>query len=198
MTPSVPVAPDPDPASPPTDRSLIRRYRAGREEAATALYRRYARRLRQRVRMSLGNGFAGRFDADDVTQSVFRTFFDGVKRAAYDAPDGRAIWALLVAIAVNKTRNMIDLHTAARRDVRASVPTAEFDPAHIYDRDQEAETFLRLVVAERLDALPCVSREIVRLRLEGYLLEEIAARTDRSLRTVERVLQVFRDRLSDR
>jgi len=195
MTPSVPAARNPDSASPPTDRSLIRRYREGREEAATALYRRYARRLRESVRKYCGGQFAGRFDTDDVSQSVFRTFFDGVRREAYDAPDGGEIWALLVTIALSKVRNLVDHHTAAKRNVRTTLPS-DADPAGLVGRDEAAAVFLRLVVDEQLETLPQASRDLVRLRLEGYAVEEIAASTGRSLRTVERVLQQFRERLS--
>jgi RNA polymerase sigma-70 factor (ECF subfamily) len=175
---------------------LIRRYRAGGDEAATALYLRYARRLRGLVARHCGREFAGRFDADDVTQSVFRTFFDGVRRAAYDAPDGGEIWALLVALALNKVRNLVDHHTAVKRDVRITL-APDADPAAIVEQDESAADFLRLVVAEQMESLPEASREIVRLRIEGFEVGEIVARTGRSARTVERVLQRFRSLLSE-
>jgi len=74
-------------AGPPaTDKSLLRRYRPGDADAAAALYRRYAHRLRALVAKHCGWEFAGRFDPDDITQSAFRVFFDGVKREAHDAP----------------------------------------------------------------------------------------------------------------
>ena len=39
-------------------------------------------------------------------------------------------------------------------------------------------------------------REAICLRIDGYQVEEIASRTGRSKRTVERLLQEFRKRLS--
>jgi DNA-directed RNA polymerase specialized sigma24 family protein len=39
-------------------------------------------------------------------------------------------------------------------------------------------------------------RQIISLRLEGFTVAEIAAQTQRSKRTVERELQVFRTMLS--
>lgn len=180
-----------------TDKSLIRRYRAGGDDAATALYLRYARRLRGMVAKLCGKEFAGRFDADDVLQSVFRTFFDGVRKEAYDAPPGGEIWALLVTLAVSKVRNLVDHHTAGKRDVRTTTPAPEAGPAGLIDRDESAAAFLRMVVEEQLAALPEANREIVRLRIEGYEVAEIAAHTGRSPRTVERVLQRFRAVLAD-
>lgn len=187
------------PDSPPTiasDESLIRRYRTGEQEAASALYLRYARRLRGLVAKRCKPDLAGRFDADDVTQSAFRAFFTGVRREAYDAPPGGEIWGLLVTIAVNKVRNQIDRHTAARRDYRVTAADAGHDPGEVAGRDEAAAAFLRLVVDEQVAALPEGSREIVRLRVEGYEVADIADRTGRSRRTVERVLQRFRDSLA--
>jgi RNA polymerase sigma-70 factor (ECF subfamily) len=143
-----------------------------------------------------GREFAGRFDADDVTQSVFRTFFSGVRREAYDVPEGGEIWSLLVALALNKVRNLVDRHTATKRDVRTTL-APDADPAEIAEHDESAATFLRLVVAEQVETLPETSREIVRLRIEGYEVGEIVTRTGRSARTVERVLQQFRTSLNE-
>jgi DNA-directed RNA polymerase specialized sigma24 family protein len=49
---------------------------------------------------------------------------------------------------------------------------------------------------EQMAALPESNRAIIRLRTEGYEVSEIAEATGRSRRTVERVLQDFRARLS--
>lgn len=188
---------DEEVSSPGTDKSLVRRYRAGEDDAATALYRRYARRLRGLVAKQCCREFSSRFDPDDVTQSTFRMFFDGVRRDAYDAPASGEIWGLLVTLALTKVRNLVDHHTARKRDVRSTGPASEFDPAAVADRDDTAAAFLRLVVDEQMAALPARSREIVRLRLEGHEVNAIADRTGRSPRTVERVLQRFRNLLSE-
>ena len=48
----------------------------------------------------------------------------------------------------------------------------------------------------KLAGLPESNREMIRLRIEGYEIAEIAVRTGRSRRTVERVLQDFRNRIA--
>src|SRR5574341_751939 len=63
----------------PSDRSLLRRFRRGEEDAATLLYLRYADRLRALTVAQCSPDLAQRVDADDIVQSVFRTFF---RRAA--------------------------------------------------------------------------------------------------------------------
>jgi DNA-directed RNA polymerase specialized sigma24 family protein len=53
------------------------------------------------------------------------------------------------------------------------------------------------VVEETLERLAPRYREVVRLRLEGYAVAEIAEHLGRSLRTVERLFEEVRTRLGD-
>lgn len=186
-----------DSPAPRSDGSLVRRFRAGEEDAATSLYLRYAHRLRALARKRCTGAFAGRFDADDIVQSVFRTFFHGVRRRAYDVPPGGELWGLLMVLALNKIRNQVEYHTATRRAVRRTAPAADFDRAEILSRDETAAVFLRMVLDEQMAGLPAANREVIRLRIEGHEVGEIAEKTGRSRRTVERVLQDFRGRLSE-
>jgi RNA polymerase sigma-70 factor (ECF subfamily) len=187
---------EPRPPALCSDGSLLRRYRDGEEEAATALYRRYARRLRALAARRTGGDLAGRFDADDVVQSVFRTFFQAVRRRAYDVPPGGEIWGLLLVLALNKIRNQADYHRAAKRDVSQTAADPDLVRQQALSRDEHAAVFLRMVLDEQMADLPESNRAIVRLRMEGYEVGEIAERAGRSRRTVERVLRDFRDRLA--
>jgi RNA polymerase sigma-70 factor (ECF subfamily) len=176
------------------DSVLVRRYQAGEQAAATALYLRYAHRLRALAARHCTPDYAGRFDPDDVVQSVFRTFFQGVRRQAYQVPPGGEVWGLLMVMARNKVRKLVEHHRASKRDVRqTSTANGRSEKAH---KDEAGGVFLRLVLDEQMSGLPESNREIVRLRLEGHEVAEIASRTGRSRRTVERVLQDFRDRLT--
>lgn len=179
-----------------TDESLLRRYQDGDEAAATDLFLRYAPRLRALARQYCTPNYAGRFDADDVIQSVFRAFFHGVRRQMYVVPPDGELWGLLMVLALNKVRNLVDHHQAGKRAVRntASVPDLETHPD--LAADDSAAAFLRMVMDEQVAALPESNRIIIRLRTEGYEVGEIARETGRSRRTVERVLQDFRARLS--
>jgi RNA polymerase sigma-70 factor (ECF subfamily) len=178
-----------------TDGTLIRRYRGGEDAAATSIYLKYARRLRALAEQHCRGELAGRFDADDVVQSVFRTFFEGVRKQAYDVPEGGEIWGLLMVLALNKVRNLADYHKARKRDVRQTTPLPK-DPRHLLAKDGDAAVFLKMVLDEQMAGLPESNRRIIRMRIEGYEISEIASGTGRSRRTVERVLQDFRGRLS--
>lgn len=180
----------------PTDRSLVRYVRGGDPAAAAALYRRYADRLHRMVAPRIPRAVAARVDPDDVVQSVFRVFYEGVRDREYNAPaDGGELWGLLAALAASKLRDRVAYHRAARRDAARTAPAADPDrtPAPAADPDH----VLRLVVDEYLAALPEPARTVVGLRMAGHTPAEIAADTGRSVRTVERILREARDRLAD-
>ena len=182
----------------PTDQSLLARVQAGSQGAAGALYQRYARRLLGLARAKTGADLAGRVEAEDIVQSVFGSFFRGAQAGGYAAPDGEELWNLLLVITLNKVRAKGAHHRAAKRDVRKTVSgdalSADgFDPPA---DDTAAAALLGLVVDEVLAALPEGHRPVVRLRIDGFEVADIAARTGRSKRTVERVLQEFRGRMA--
>jgi RNA polymerase sigma-70 factor, ECF subfamily len=194
-TDAKPAAPAPGSSS-GSDRSLIRRYRGGDDSAATQLFLRYANRLRALASEYCTGGYARRFDADDIVQSVFRTFFQGVRKRGYDVPPGGELWGLLMVLALNKVRNLVEHHRAGKRSVQKTTSVSEFDRQSVLAADESAAAFLRLVLEEQLEGLPESNQIIVRLRIEGYEVAEIAEETGRSRRTVERVLQDFRSRVS--
>ena len=182
----------------PSDRSLLRRFRGGQPDAATELYLRYAERLRALADKQCAPDLAPRLDPDDIVQSVFRTFFRRAAQGQYDVPEGEDLWKLFLIIALHKIRSVATFHRAAKRDVRATANVLSDGPTgqHLAAPDETALATLRMVIDELLGALPPSMRTIVELRVEGHEVEEIARRTQRSLRSVERALHEFRARLS--
>jgi RNA polymerase sigma-70 factor (ECF subfamily) len=187
----------PLPGQETSDRSLLRRIQRGQADASTKLYLRYAERLLALAAAQSSTDLARRVDPEDIVQSVFRTFFRRASLGHYSVPDGEEIWKLLLVIALNKVRATGAFHRAAKRDVRRTAGSEAFDravesqPGH----DEDALNFLRMVVEDLLEGLPAVHRRMIELRIEGHELNEIAAAVQRSKRSVERVLQEFRQRL---
>lgn len=180
----------------PSDQELVRQFREGDQDAATRIYLRYAHRLRALTRKQVSAELARCVDADDVVQSIFRTFFRRVRRGCYDVPDGEELWKLFLVIALNKIRDESDFHHAAKRDVRlrrggAALESAAKRPAE----DEQAQVHLRLIIEQALAPLPPAYRNIVELRMARHEVAEIAQLTGRSKRTVERNLQEFRQTL---
>jgi RNA polymerase sigma-70 factor (ECF subfamily) len=180
----------------PSDRSLLARLKGGQQQAATDLYLRYAQRLRSLVRSRCSRQLARRIEPDDIVQSVFRRFFRRVLQGDYDVPPGEELWGLLLVIALNKIRTEESFHRAGKRDVRLAADAA--DPALVADPDDVSATaILNLCVEDALGQLPPQQRMMVELRIEGHEVAEIAQKTGRSKRTVERTLQEIRSRLRD-
>jgi RNA polymerase sigma factor (sigma-70 family) len=181
-----------------SDRSLLRRFRAGQSDAATFLYLRYAGRLRALAAVQSGSALRPRVDPEDIVQSVFRTFFRRAARGEYDVPEGEELWKLFLVIALNKIRATAAHHRAAKRDVRVTQSGAAFDQAmgNATSRDEASLTTLRLVVEGVMDKLVASQRVIIEKRIEGYQVDEIARQTGRARRTVERALQDFRRTLT--
>jgi RNA polymerase sigma-70 factor, ECF subfamily len=189
-----PAAADRPPDGSVSDNSLVRRLRAGSETAADRLHDRYVARLRALARAKLSADMAGRVDADDIVQSVFRRFFQAAAREDYDAPAGEDLWDLLLVITLNRVRSEAAYQRAAKRDIRRTVKSgADDDPlAAVADRDDSAAAALRLHVAEALERLPADYQRVVELRMDGYEVAEIASSIGRAKRTVERLLQEAR------
>jgi RNA polymerase sigma-70 factor, ECF subfamily len=184
--------------SQPSDLSLLTRYRNGSQDAATELYLRYAERLRGLARAQLSADLASKVDVDDIVQSVFGSFFRGVNNALYDVPAGEELWKLLLVIALHKIRNQGSYHHTAKRDTRrtTSMNAAEQSLPSRAEEDRAACAFLQLVVEETLASMSAQHRRIVELRMDGFEVAEIAEKLGRSKRTVERLLQQARVKLS--
>lgn len=182
------------PGEAPSDRTLLLRYQASRSDAAaTEIYLRYARRLVAFTRSRMGATLKSRVEAEDIVQSVFRTFFRRAERGEFAVPDGHDLWRLFLVVSLNKLRNAATHHSAAKRDA-ARTSGAASDAAFAVpsaDADQ-ALLVLRESVDHALEGLDVSARQMIELRLEGFEVAEIAARTGRAKRSVERVLQGFR------
>jgi RNA polymerase sigma-70 factor (ECF subfamily) len=182
-----------------TDASLLRRLREGEPDAATRLFDRYATRILALAASSVGRDLRARFDAEDVLQSVFRTFFRRAGQGEYDLPDGNNLWKLLLVIGLNKIRSKGAHHRADMRDARATLTGAAAESAMsgLRAADENALTELKLTIGEILGTFPESQRVIIELRMEGDKVDEIARKTGRSKRTVERAIHDFCGVLKD-
>ena len=128
-----------------------------------------------------------------MIQSVFRTFFRRVSEGLYDVPPGDELWQLLLVIALNKVRKLAAFHRAQKRDVRKSQDADLLETTgKLKTRDETSLKVLEMVIEELLSGRTSTQQSIVRLRIEGYQIDDIAERTQQSKRTVERVLRDFR------
>lgn len=182
-----------------SDGSLVRLLRNGEQQAATDLFLRYSDRLLNLARNNTSAQLSPRFDPEDVVQSVFRSFFRRVSDGAYDVPPGEELWRLLLVLSLNKVRSLARFHRAKKRSVEATL--AGEDYADMVEEfsvpDPQPRQILEMVVDRILGDLPSSQRDIVERRIQGESVVDIAAHTQRSRRTVERVIKKFRDQISE-
>ena len=107
--------------------------------------------------------------------------------------DRNSLWTLLAAITLRKAVSLQRRQLAEKRDVRRGQSLDQLI------RDEPAADFVDSVVSEGNSLLSALNDEslqrVARLRLEGYSNQEIANHIGRSVKTVERKLQLVRKRL---
>jgi RNA polymerase sigma factor (sigma-70 family) len=160
-----------------TFEDFLRRVRAGDEQAAAELVRRYESAIRVEVRVHLADSRLRRvLDSMDLCQSVLASFFIRVAAGQYDLERPEQLVRLLVTIARNKVANQARRQQAQRRDQRRDVEAdrpghepagAEPSPSRVVSgRELLAELRRRLTPAEL---------RVADLRAEGRAWAEIAA-----------------------
>jgi DNA-directed RNA polymerase specialized sigma24 family protein len=105
---------------------------------------------------------------------------------------------LLVTITLNKVRNQVEYHSRGKRAYQHEAVRIDEQSliGHLpRDPSPEQSACLSEQVEKVLGKLEPLHRRMFELRLQGYNLEEIAQATERSQRTVIRVLELVKDLL---
>src|SRR5262245_28835758 len=180
------------------DDQLIERCRAGDQDAARVLFDSFVERLLPLARRRISQRLASRVDAEDIVQSVFRTFFARLKEDQFEIENHDDLFRLLVRITVHKTLRQIAHHRAAKRNPGQEM--GQSDSAH--------EQLLQLLTSEPtpeatvsfldqlehfMQQMPEADRRILELRMEGFSTDEIAQKTGSYDRKIRRVLERIRD-----
>lgn len=194
-----------DATSPDSSAELLARWRAGDQQAAGKLWRRYAVRLIALARSRLSSSMNRHVDPEDLVQSAYRCFFAGDRGERYVLRHSGDFWRLLVAITLHKVHDQAKRQRRQKRDfgvekhfgqeatlsrLQAQMLTHDPTPAEAAALTDELESLLRGVDPEQ--------RRMVEMRLQGYQLEEIAAATGHHERTVRRVMRGFKKHLQQR
>jgi RNA polymerase sigma-70 factor (ECF subfamily) len=181
---------------------LMARLRAGDDEAADVIFRRFTRRLIALARTQLESMTRTQAEIEDVVQSVYKSFFARYGRGQFEFDDWNDIWGLLTIITLRKCANRRTYHRARRRDARREVPWQRPDEQgnpgwELVDREPTPleAAVLADTVNELFRGMDEPDRETVSMLLQGYTSEEIAATRSCSERTVRRVRSRLKDRL---
>ena len=162
-------------------------------EPQRQIVQRFLHRLELLARTRLKN-LRGYEDEQDVALSAMKSFL--MRVPVEDIPglkDRQSLWALLAAITINKAISAQRKQLAQKRDARreqslealvSEQPTADLLDSVVHEGNR---------LLESLD--DDVLRKIAQMRMEGFTNEEIAKSIQRSVKTVERKLQLIREKL---
>ena len=185
---------------------LLEKVREGNEAATTTLWEKYFEQLVRVAAKRLPKNLRRSGDEEDIALSAFHSFIAGVRRDQFpDLSGPENMWGLLITLTGRKVHAHLRHQTRQKRgggNVRGE--SVFIDPAG----DQRAGGIggvsgdtdaadVRAELAEACDVLlgqlPDEQlRQIAVMRMDGYLVDEIAARLELSKRAVERRLQLIR------
>jgi DNA-directed RNA polymerase specialized sigma24 family protein len=181
----------------------IEEIKRGSPDAAEVIWDRYFPQLVQLAREKL-RGLPGRMaDEEDVALSALDSFCRGAQRGRFpDLADRQGLWRLLFQITLHKAA---ELARHERRQIRGggrvqgesaldgSAPGGQC--LGQIPGDVVSPEFAATMADQCRRLLQCLEPDLQSLalaKMEGYSNEELAQRTGRSLRTVERRLHLIR------
>jgi RNA polymerase sigma-70 factor (ECF subfamily) len=181
----------------PTFTDFLRRIRAGDEQAALEMVRRYEPLIRRQIRLQLEDRRLCRlFDSMDVCQSVLKSFFFRTAAGEYDLETPEQLQRLLVSMARNKLASAARAQNRQRRDHRRVAAGAEhLDGVACGAPTPSQEVAGRELLERFRQALSEEEQQVAELRSQGLAWADIAdrlggtaqARRMQLARAVERV-----------
>ena len=185
---------------------LIDRVRDGDEAAITHLWENYFQQLVRVAARRLPQNLRRTGDEEDIALSAFHSFIAGVRDDRFpdlSGPDN--LWGLLITLTGRKVNAHLRHHTRQKRgggNVRGESvfikPGGEPTGGGIGGVSGESESAdIRAELAEACDTLLTQLddeqlKQIAVMRMDGYLVDEIAGAMELSKRAVERRLQLIR------
>ena len=182
------------------DSDLLRNAERGCVRSQTELYRRYFQQLLAIVDQKIAAPLRPRFDAEDVVQSAYRSFFGLVSKGKTEhIDDDDELRGLLVSIAINKLKAQARKHLAIKRNPnREATKIRAEQVAKSRDEVANIDVVLRDEIQWLLSEVPVVNQRVLVLLFDGNTISEIAVATGKSERTVRRIRQSAWDKLEDR
>ncbi|TWT69780.1 ECF sigma factor [Crateriforma conspicua] len=184
----------------------LERVRQGDDEATAQLWHRYFAPLVRLAAGRLPTSLRRTGDEEDIALSAFNSFIAGIRRDQFpdlSGPDN--LWGLLITLTSRKVHAHLRHHTRRKRGGGSVRGESVFiDPAGEKRNngiggvsDDLGPPDLQVELAEACDTLldqldDDQLRQIAVMRMDGFLVDEIAQRLQLSKRAVERRLQLIR------
>jgi RNA polymerase sigma-70 factor (ECF subfamily) len=164
---------------------LLDRLRRGETGAETDLFRLYAGRLIALARRRLDKRTRTKVDAEDVVQSVFRSFFRRHTAGTLAVGDADGLWNLLATITACKCSDRVRFFRRQRRNVQQEAGAEPLPDAAGAEPTPQEAALLTETLERLMGSLNLRERDILTMHLQGLGKPEIAREVQRSERTVE-------------
>ena len=185
---------------------LLAKLREGDEEAVGKLWERYFQQLVRIAAKRLPTNLRRTGDEEDIALSAFHSFIAGVRRDQFpdlSGPDN--LWGLLITLTSRKVHAHLRHQTRQKRgggsvrgesvfiDTSGDGKSAGIGGVTGGAQTPDVHHELQEACDSLLDQLPDEQlRQIAVMRMDGFLVDEIAQRMELSKRAVERRLQLIR------
>jgi RNA polymerase sigma-70 factor (ECF subfamily) len=167
---------------------LLERLREGDARAVEQIVADYEPYLRMLVRRSLPVPLRAKFDSLDVVQSVWVQVLRALREGAWEVTDRDRLRGLLVTVARRRLVSRYRHHATAVGLQQAGATEMDGVPAPRQARPSE-EAQAGDLWEKMLALCPPEHHEVLRLRRQGLLLHEVAARTGLHEGSVRRILR---------
>jgi RNA polymerase sigma factor (sigma-70 family) len=176
---------------------LFAQVTSGDDAAAEAVFRAHEPYLRMVVRRQLSPELRAKFDSLDVVQSVWVHVLKGFRDAGWRFADAAHLRAFLVQVTRHRFIDRVRRHRRALEreqplhggEFEDTLPSGEPPPDDVLQADELWQQLVRLC--------PPPHREVLRLKRDGALTAEIAARTGLHESTVRRILHALAQRFAE-
>jgi RNA polymerase sigma-70 factor (ECF subfamily) len=154
---------------------LMAKLRRGDDEAAAAIFWRFARKLVRLARRQLAPRLRRKADPEDVVQSAYRSFFTRYGAGQFDIGTWNDLWGLLTLITLRKCINRVEYYRAQCRDAGREVPWPQgLDGSRVHWEaiDRAPTPYEAVILAETVEQVlggaDACEHPIVQLSLQGY------------------------------
>lgn len=177
-------------------KELSVRLQAGDSAAAEEIFRTYGPYLQMVVRRKMTPRLRSRFDSQDVVQSVWTDTLLQLReeRRPWSFSNAARLRSFLVRLTLNRfidfyrrNRAALDRETSLSPIEESTLSTRTDRPSEIFEANELWARLLRICSPAH--------QEILRLRLDGLTLNEIAERTGFHESSVRRILYELAERL---
>ena len=184
---------------------LLDAMQKGEDEAFTTFFNRHYDQLVQFAKKKLGSFPLRTFDADDVAQSAMKSLFKSLRENRYEAQNSIEIWQILITITKNKLLDRRRRQQAQKRgggNVRGeSIWAQAGEDSGLREQQDTKQNMTPDAQVELLETTDLLfqqleddkTREVARLLLAGYRINDIAEELNCVRRTVERKIVHIRE-----